>query len=211
MPNVPPRDHRSDAPSFGARDSATVADRRGCGGRWMAAALAASVVLVGCSKGKSSATAPTTTAAIATTTVEPTTTTIDPKQQVIAAYQNYWVQYGRVTSDPNGRPDDPVLLATVAQAFAKQMELNIFGLRSLHRYSKGNVVVRPQQVEIQGSTASLLTCNRDDSDQFDENGKDLSVHQGVGVPKEAKASLVLSLSGGWLVDRNYLTGASCSF
>jgi hypothetical protein len=195
-------------PAFVARDSEAVATRHGGGGRWTAAVVVAAVAVGACSRSRTNIAAPATT----TTRPAPTTsTTVDPKQQVIAAYENYWKQYGRVTSDPSGRPDDPVLLGTVTAEFAKQMKLNIFGLRQLHRYTKGEVVVHPQQVDIQGSTASLLTCNRDDSDQYDQNGNDLSAHPGIGKPMQAKAALVISVSGRWLVNQNYLTGATCVF
>jgi hypothetical protein len=198
----------STRPAFVARDSEAVATRPGGGGRWMAAVLVAALVPAACSRSRANIAAPATT----TTRDAPTTsTTVDPKQEVIAAYENYWKQYGRVASDPGGRPDDPVLVGTVTAEFAKQMKLNILGLRLLHRYTKGEVVVHPQSVDIQGSTASLLTCNRDDSDQYDQNGNDLSAHPGTGKPMQAKAALVLSVSGRWLVDQNFLTGAACVF
>jgi hypothetical protein len=158
-----------------------------------------------CGGGGSKAAAPTTSVPAATTT------TVDPKQQVIAAYENYVAQYSRVSDDPNGRPDDPLLLATVTPQFAKQMELNLLGLRQLHRYTKGDVLVHPQQVDLQGATATLLSCDRDDSDQFDQNGNDLSAHPGIGTPQQAKAILVLSTGQRWLVDQNYQTGAPCTF
>jgi hypothetical protein len=177
----------------------------------LVAAVAAAMVVAACSHGKTTASPPPPTSAPATTatTVAPTTTTIDPKQQVIAAYENYWKQYTRVSGDPNGRPDDPILLSTVTPQFAKQMELNLFGLRQLHRYTKGAFLVHAQQVDLQGSTASLVSCNRDDTDQYDQNGKDVSGHPGIGTPMQAKASLVRATGGEWLVDQNFLTGASC--
>src|SRR5579859_7078451 len=135
-----------------ARQSATVADWRGSRACWVVALV--TTIAAGCGGGGQKEAAPTTTAGSATTTV-------DPKKQVTAAYQNYWQQYSRVTSDPNGRPDDPVLGSTVTAQFAKQMQLNVTGLREQHRYTKGDVMVHPQQVDIQGSNATLMSCNRD--------------------------------------------------
>jgi hypothetical protein len=186
-----------------ARDSWAVAAQYGAGGRWLLALTA--MLASSCGGGGSKAAAPTTTVPAATTT------TVDPKQQVIAAYENYVRQFGRVTDDPNGRPDDPILLSTVTPSFAKQVQGNVLALRSLHRYTKGDVIVHPQQVEIGVATASLVTCNRDDSDQYDQNGLDVSAHPGVGTPKQAKSMLVPSGTGSWLVDQNYLTGAACTF
>ena len=107
----------------------------GGGGRFLLAAMA--MLVVSCGGGANKAAAPITPA----TTIATTTTTVDPKQPVIAAYENYIKQFSRVTGDPSGRPDDPILLSTVTPQFAKQVELNVFGLRSLHRYTKGDVNV----------------------------------------------------------------------
>src|SRR5579859_5486318 len=115
------------ASSF-ARQSATVADWRGSRACWVLALVTTFAAACGGVGGKKAA-APTTTAGS-------TATTVDPKQQVIAAYQNYWQQYSRVSDDPNGRPDDPILLSTVTSQFGKQIELNLVGLRNLHRYTK---------------------------------------------------------------------------
>jgi hypothetical protein len=179
----------------------------------MAAALAAAVVVAACSHGKSSASPPPPTTAPPTTatTVPPTTsTTIDPKQQVIAAYQNYVQQLKRVAQDPNGRPDDPILASTMTPRLGQQIQLNLWGLRHEHRYTKGDEIVQPQTVDILGTTATLLVCLRDDTDQFDQNGNDVSGHKGVGTPKQVKAVLLGSSDGRWLLDDNFPTGMGCT-
>jgi hypothetical protein len=173
----------------------------------MVAVVVAAVAVPACSRSRANIAAPATTT---TTHVAPTTsTTVDPKQQVIAAYENYVQQYSRVSDDPQGRPDDQALKSTMTPKMAQQVALNIFGLRSLHRYTRGPIIVHPQQVDIQGSSASLLTCNRDDSDQYDQNGQDLSPHPGIGTPDQVRAILVSS-GGLWLVDQNSSTGQPCT-
>jgi hypothetical protein len=191
-----------------ARDFRPVAARHGGARGLLVAAVAVALVAAACSRGKSTASPPPTTAPV--TTVPQTTTTLDPKQQVIAAYENYVKQYSRVSDDPNGRPDDPILMSTMTRRFSAQIQLNLFGLRNLHRYTKGNEFVTPQQVDIQGTTATLLVCLRDDSDQYDQNGRDMSGHPGVGTPEQVKATLLQSPDGRWLLDQNAPTGKGCS-
>jgi hypothetical protein len=142
--------------------------------------------------------------------VPATTTTLDPEHQVIAAYQNYARQYQRVTDDPNGNPADAQLLATMTSSWAKYIESGISELRSAHEYTKGGLIVHPQKVVVAGAEATLLTCNRDDGDLYDEAGRNISAHQGVGTPEVLRATLTLSPSGGWLVDQNISTGAQCT-
>jgi hypothetical protein len=195
-----------------ARDSHVVAAQHG-GGRGFAvavavAALAVAVVAGACTSGRSTATTPP-----ATTTPAPvreTTTTTDPKQQVIAAYENYVQQFSRVSGDPNGRPDDPLLRMTMSTTLAKQVEVNIFGLRNLHRYTVGQIVVHPKAVDIEGASAVLLTCNRDDSDQYDQKGNDLSAQPGIGTPEQLRVVLLKASNGQWLVDQNAATGKGCT-
>jgi hypothetical protein len=194
-----------------ARDSRPVAARHGGARGLLVAALAATVVVAACSRGKTTASpTPPTVPATTATTVPQTTTTLDPKQQVIAAYQDSLNQYRRVAGDPNGSPDDPILRGTLTTKMAQQIAVNIFGLRSLHRYTKGNVLLHPQQIDIQGSSATVIACLRDDSDQYDQSGRDVSPHPGMGTPMQVKAVLLQSADGRWLVDQNSPTGKPCT-
>jgi hypothetical protein len=185
-----------------ARDSWAVAAQYGAGGRWLLALTA--MLAASCGGGGSKAAAPTTTVPAATTT------TVDPKQQVIAAYENYVAQYSRVSDDPNGTPNDPQLTSTMTPKLAQQVSLNILGIRRLHQYTKGPITVHPQSVNVQGSSATLLTCNRDDSDLYDQTGHDISPHPGVGTPEQLSAILVLTPDRRWLVDQNSSTGTGCT-
>ena len=68
-------------------------------------------------------------------------------------------QYGRVSDDPNGQPGRPdPCRALMTPSFAKQIQLNLFGLRSLHRYTKGNVIVASSdESTLQGRLRLLLS------------------------------------------------------
>ena len=194
-------------------ESSTVAAQSGSGGRLTVSVLVFGALLAACS-GSTVAAPAQSPSSVAPPTVErvsPTTpTTLDLSQKVIAAYEDYVHQYTRVSDDPNGNPMDELLAATMTTRLAQQVQRSISDLRSAHRYTKGALIVHPQRVTIQGSSATLVTCNRDDSDQYDQNGVDVSAHPGVGVPQVLNAVLVLSPSGRWLVDQNVFTGGPCT-
>ena len=199
------------------RESSTVAARHRFGGQSLLSLVALSALLAACSGGTQAAksgsipAAPETTVTAAPTTLPAvTSTTVDPKQQVIAAYEDYVHQYQRVAGDPNGNPSDALLVATMTARMAEQVRPSISELRTAHQYTKGNLIVQPQNVTIQGSSATLLTCNRDDGDLFDQSGRDISTHPGIGTPQVLMAMLVLSPSGRWLVDQNTFTGKACT-
>jgi hypothetical protein len=177
-------------------------------------ALLAMAVVAACGRGNTiaSPSSPSSAPATTSTTVAPTTTTTtpDPEQQVIAAYMNFVGVIGRIFEDPNGRPDDPMLVSIMAPEFGREIQHNLQDLRNKHRYTKGAYLVHPQKVDMQPSIGRLLVCIRDDSDQFDQNGIDVSVHKGMGTPQQVEAVLVGSPDERWLMAYNYPTGKGCS-
>jgi hypothetical protein len=143
------------------------------------------------------------------TSVPATSTTLDPKQQVIAAYTNTVQQFRRVASDPNGQPNDQGLMTTLSPSFAQELSRGISNLRSLHRYTTGNIAFRVLEVQVAGTNATLIVCARDDTDLFDQYGHDLSSHPGLGTPMQVFAMMLKSASNQWLLDQNSPTGKSC--
>jgi len=104
---------------------------------------------------------------------------------------------------PNDGSLDPLLTATARD----RLVVNLTGLKLNGITQKGQFVTRLLSSEEDGTTLKLKVCSRDDVDQFDKTGKQLTP-VGPGVPQVVEVRLV-QRSSTWAVDTTKELGTPC--
>lgn len=161
--------------------------RRRVGRRFVsttAAALVAALVLTGCSDDTDPAPEPT-----ATTQAAPT-----PEEEVEAAYRQYWDVYAQLatSSDISPRAFDGVADGTF-------LESDIKGLRDQTAagvFLTGSPEFTGFATEVDGDTATSLTCITYDSWRFMKDGEDITPDDIEPLQNEATLE---RRDGGWIV------------
>ncbi len=174
------------------------------------AALLLLVVLAGACNGGSKTPAPATSTSNLPITIPvdaTTTSTTAVGEGLLAAYRRYFDAYLVLGRDPARPLDDPSLAAATTEPFRQKVERNIDGLRRNSIRLQGDVVLRLRSSNVSGSAATLELCIRDDVDQIDATGKQLTP-PGPGKPEILAAGLVES-TGAWVVDSSRTTGQPC--
>lgn len=188
------------------------------GGRWGRlpsvrsgiSALFLILVLAGACNGGSGQTVPTTVASLPPITipVEPaTTSTTAAGDGLLEVYRRYFDAYLVLGRDPSRPLDDPSLSAVTTAAFREKVQRNLDGLRRNSIRLQGDVVLSLRSAKIAGDRATLVLCIRDDVDQYDATGKQLTP-PGPGKPEVLEAVLA-EASGVWIVDSSRTTGEPC--
>ncbi len=178
------------------------------------AALAVVLVLAaGCRNSDATATpetlpATTTTAAAETAPTQAmTTTSLPPEQAAYNVYRTFLDTSLAIGIDFNRKPDDGSLDPFTTLAYRRKIILNLQGLKANGITQKGQFVQRLMSSQIEGNKAVLQVCSRDDVDQFDRTGKQLSP-PGPGMPELLKVGL-LKEGTTWLLDGVVPTGEPC--
>lgn len=104
---------------------------------------------------------------------------------------------------PNDGSLDPLMTATARD----RLVVNLTGLKLNGITQKGQFVTRLLSSEEDGATVKLKVCSRDDVDQFDKTGKQLTP-VGPGVPQVVEVRLVQQ-SSTWAVDTTKELGTPC--
>lgn len=168
------------------------------------------LVLAGACNGGSGQTVPTTATGLPTVTipVEPaTTSTTTVGDGLLEVYRRYFDAYLVLGRDPSRPLDDPSLSAVTTAAFREKVRRNLDGLRRNSIRLQGDVVLSLRSAEIAGDRATLVLCIRDDVDQYDATGMQLTP-PGPGKPEVLEAALAVA-SGAWIVDSSRTTGEPC--
>lgn len=137
-----------------------------------------------------------------------TTTTTVPDQE--AAYKVYRAMLDeslKIGADINRRPTDGSLDGLMTPEARSRLVVNLEGLKANGLFQKGQLVTQLLSGEIVAGTANLRVCVRDDVDQFDRTGKQLTP-VGPGTPQVQEIRLVRS-GASWLVDATKETGLPC--
>ena len=147
----------------------------------------------------------------ATTTTVPaaTTTTVATDEQ--AAYNVYRIFLDAslaIGRDFSRDPADGSLAPYTTPAYRQQIEANLQGLKRNGLRTSGQMVTRLLSSSVPKPNQLILeVCLRDDVDQFDRTGKQLT-EPGIGIPQVEKVGLVKEGSI-WLVDASIQTEAPC--
>ncbi len=167
-------------------------------------------VLSGACNGASDQTAPATATSLPPITipVEPTTTsTTAVGDGLLEVYRRYFDAYLALGRDPERPLDDPSLSAVTTEAFRQKVQRNLDGLRRNSIRLQGEVLLSLRSANVAGDRATLELCIRDDVDQIDATGKQLTP-PGPGKPEVLEAGLT-EVTGGWIVDSSRTTGEPC--
>ncbi len=167
------------------------------------------VALAGCrSSNGAGATRSSTVPDTAANTAGATTTTTVPEQE--AAYKVYRAMLDEslaIGADIDRRPSDGSLDGLMTQEARNRLVVNLEGLKANGLFQKGQLVTRLLSGEVNATTANLRVCVRDDVDQFDRTGKQLTP-VGPGTPQVQEIRLVRP-GPSWLVDSTKETGQPC--
>ena len=125
----------------------------------------------------------------------------------LEVYRRYFDAYLVLGRDPSRSLDDPSLSAVTTAAFRQKVQRNLDGLRRNSIRLQGDVVLSLRSANVTGDRATLLLCIRDDVDQYDATGKQLTP-PGPGKPEVLEAGLA-GASGVWIVDSSRTTGEPC--
>ena len=188
--------------------------RREKGLRGHLAVLAVIVVLTaGCQRSDAGTgapdTIPDTTATVPTTEQQATTTTtLTEEQAAYNVYRTFLDTSLAIGIDFDRSPLDGSLAPYTTPAYRQIIEVNLGGLKAGGVSQKGQLVTRLISSTVPKPDQLLLkVCSRDDVDQFDRTGKQLTP-VGQGTPQIRNVGLVRQGSS-WLVDGSFGTGDPC--
>ena len=186
--------------------------RKAKGVRGQLAVLAVVVALTaGCQSsdaGTVPGTIPDTTATPPTDQQATTTTTLTDEQAAYNVYRTFLDTSLAIGRDFDRSPLDGSLAPYTTPAYRQKIEVNLGGLKANGVYQKGELVTRLLSSTVPKPDQILLkVCNRDDVDQFDRTGKQLTP-VGQGTPEIDNVGLVRQ-GGTWLVDGVGPTGEPC--
>ena len=152
---------------------------------------------------------PDTTASTSTTEQQATTTTIlTDEQAAYNVYRTFLDNSMALGRDLNRDPRDGSLAPYTTPAYRHQIEVNLGGLKAGGVRTSGQIVTRLLSSSVPKPNQLILeVCTRDDVDQFDRTGKQLTP-PGIGKPKVEQVGLVKEGST-WLVDASVPTEAPC--
>ncbi len=137
-----------------------------------------------------------------------TTTTLTDEQAAYNVYRAFLDTAQAIGSDFNRDARDGSLGPYTTPAYREQIEVNLYGLKKNGLFLKGETVTRLISSSIPKENQLLLkVCSRDDVDQVDRTGKQLS-EPGIGKPQVQHVGLVRQGST-WLVDGSGPTGEPC--
>ena len=177
--------------------------------------LAVLAVVVALSAGCQSSDAGTVPGTIPNTTETPpadqqatTTTTLTDEQAAYNVYRKFLDTSLAIGRDFDRSPLDGSLAPYTTPAYRQKIEVNLGGLKANGVSQKGELVTRLMSSTVPKPGQILLkVCSRDDVDQFDRTGKQLSP-VGQGTPQIRNVGLVKEGST-WLVDGSFGTGDPC--
>jgi hypothetical protein len=134
-------------------------------------------LLVACSSGGGSA-AKTTTTSTTTATTAPTTTTTSPEEAVKTAYLDYWVILDRLAAAPD--PDDPALAGRAVDPVFTDVRTDLATRKAQGRTTRppanSKYAHHVQQIDVAGTTATLMDCFVDDRVQYASDGTVINDH-----------------------------------
>ncbi len=137
-----------------------------------------------------------------------TTTVLTDEEAAYNVYRAFLDTSLAIGSDFDRNPLDGSLAPYTTPAYRQQIEVNLSGLKLNGVTEKGQLVTRLMSSTVPKPDQLLLkVCSRDDVDQFDRTGKQLSP-VGPGKPEIDNVGLVKEGST-WLVDGVGPTGESC--
>jgi len=154
-------------------------------------------------------TIPDTTAAVPTTERQATTTTtLTEEQAAYNVYRTFLDASLAIGRDVDRSPLDGSLAPYTTPAYRQIIEVNLGGLKAGGVRTSGQIVTRLLSSSVPKPNQLILeVCSRDDVDQFDRTGKQLT-QPGTGTPQVRRVGLVKEGST-WLVDASIETGAPC--
>lgn len=181
-------------------------------GRAQLAVLAVTLlVAVGCQDRSATAgtpkTLPDTTPTTPVSSAGATTTAVPVGTAAYNVYRSMLDTSLAIGSDFARRPNDGSLDPLMTSAARDRLVVNLTGLKLNGITQKGQFVTRLLSSEIDGATIKLKVCNRDDVDQFDKTGKQLTP-VGPGMPQIVEVRLVQQASS-WVVDTTQELGTPC--
>lgn len=137
-----------------------------------------------------------------------TTTVLSDEQAAYNVYRTFLDTSLAIGRDFDRNPLDGSLAPYTTPAYRHKIEVNLYGLKLNGVYQKGELVTRLMSSTVPKPGQLLLkVCSRDDVDQFDRTGKQLSP-VGQGTPQIRNVGLVKEGST-WLVDGSFGTGDPC--
>lgn len=165
------------------------------------------IVMVGVGAGcQSSDAKPGTVETIPDTTVPSTqqqattTTVLSDEEAAYNVYRSFLDAAALIGGDLNKRPDDGSLDPYTTPSFRTDIVRNLEALKRNGLTLKGQIVTRPLGGQRTGDTMKLRVCVRDDVDQIDRTGKQLTP-PGPGIPQVGEIRLVRQGSS-WLLENS---------
>lgn len=137
-----------------------------------------------------------------------TTTTLTDEQAAYNVYRTFLDTSLAIGTTFERDPRDGSLAPYTTPTYRQQIVLNLEGLKRNGITQKGQLVTRLMSFSVPKANQLILdVCLRDEVDQFDRTGKQLT-EPGIGTPQVEKVGLVKEGSN-WLVDASIETEAPC--
>lgn len=127
----------------------------------------------------------------------------DAEEQAVASYEDYLAAVALAVQ----QGDDPVALEEVATGQALvAAQARVAGLASQNRRARGELVADPQEVQVEGDSATISDCYRDELVEYDRD-TDEQVADRAGTRFAAAVTLERS-DGDWIVTE-FVEGDFC--